>query len=129
MRTADDVRAIRDFLSRNGGEGVRVISKVENADAVRNIEEIIEVSDAVMVARGDLGVEVPAWRIPHIQKKIIRMCNRESKPVITATQMLRLDHSQPAADARRGRRCRQRYLRRVRLRHALRRDGGGCASG
>ncbi len=88
VRTADDVRAIRDFLSRNGGEGVRVISKVENADAVRNIEEIIEVSDAVMVARGDLGVEVPAWRIPHIQKKIIRMCNRESKPVITATQML-----------------------------------------
>ena len=88
MRTADDVRAIRDFLSRNGGEGVRVISKVENADAVRNIEEIIEVSDAVMVARGDLGVEIPAWRIPHIQKKIIRMCNRESKPVITATQML-----------------------------------------
>ena len=88
VRTADDVRSIRDFLSRNGGEGVRVISKVENADAVRNIEEIIEVSDAVMVARGDLGVEVPAWRIPHIQKKIIRMCNRESKPVITATQML-----------------------------------------
>ena len=88
VRTADDVRAIRDFLSRNGGEGVRVISKVENADAVRNIEEIIEVSDAVMVARGDLGVEIPAWRIPHIQKKIIRMCNRESKPVITATQML-----------------------------------------
>ena len=88
VRTADDVRAIRDFLSRNGGEGVRVISKVENADAVRNIEEIIEASDAVMVARGDLGVEVPAWRIPHIQKKIIRMCNRESKPVITATQML-----------------------------------------
>ena len=88
VRTADDVRAIRDLLSRNGGEGVRVISKVENADAVRNIEEIIEASDAVMVARGDLGVEVPAWRIPHIQKKIIRMCNRESKPVITATQML-----------------------------------------
>ena len=88
VRTVDDVRSIRDFLSRNGGEGVRVISKVENADAVRNIEEIIEVSDAVMVARGDLGVEVPAWRIPHIQKKIIRMCNRESKPVITATQML-----------------------------------------
>ena len=88
VRTADDVRSIRDFLSRNGGEGVRVISKVENADAVRNIEEIIEASDAVMVARGDLGVEVPAWRIPHIQKKIIRMCNRESKPVITATQML-----------------------------------------
>lgn len=88
VRTADDVRAVRDFLSRNGGGEIRVVAKIENADAVRNIDEIIEVSDAVMVARGDLGVEVPAWRIPHIQKKIIRMCNRESKPVITATQML-----------------------------------------
>lgn len=88
VRDGAGVREVRDFLREHGGGDIRIIAKVENADAVRNIDEIVEAADAVMVARGDLGVEVPAWRIPHIQKHIIRACNRESKPVITATQML-----------------------------------------
>lgn len=88
VRDGNSVREVRAFLAEHGGGDIRIIAKIENADAVRNIEEIIAQADAVMVARGDLGVEVPAWRIPHIQKQIIRMCNRESKPVITATQML-----------------------------------------
>lgn len=88
IRDGAGVREIRDFLAANGGGDIRVIAKVENADAVRNIDSIIQEADGVMVARGDLGVEVPEHKVPHIQKKIIRACNRESKPVITATQML-----------------------------------------
>lgn len=88
VRDGAGVREVREFLSSHGGGDIRVIAKIENADAVANIEEILHEADAVMVARGDLGVEVPAWSIPHIQKKIIRLCNRASKPVITATQML-----------------------------------------
>ena len=88
VRDGDGIREIRSFLKSNGGEGIRIISKVENADAVRNIRDIVAVSDGVMVARGDLGVELPEYKVPSIQKRIIRLCNRESKPVITATQML-----------------------------------------
>ncbi|WP_172136462.1 pyruvate kinase [Adlercreutzia sp. ZJ473] len=88
VRDGAGVREVRAFLSAHGGGDIRIVAKIENADAVRNAAEIIEAADAVMVARGDLGVEVPAWRIPHIQKQIIRACNRESKPVVTATQML-----------------------------------------
>ena len=88
VRDGDGIREIRAFLKSNGGEGIRIISKVENADAVRNIRDIVAVSDGVMVARGDLGVELPEYKVPSIQKRIIRLCNRESKPVITATQML-----------------------------------------
>lgn len=88
VRDGDGIRQIRSFLKENGGEGIRIISKVENADAVRNIADIMAASDGVMVARGDLGVELPEYKVPYIQKKIIRMCNMESKPVITATQML-----------------------------------------
>lgn len=84
----EDVRAIRAFLAENGGESIRIVAKIENAHAVDHIEEIIEVSDAVMVARGDLGVEVPSNQVPHLQKKIIKACNRAYRPVITATQML-----------------------------------------
>ena len=82
------MRAIRAFLAENGGESIRIVAKIENAHAVDHIEEIIEVSDAVMVARGDLGVEVPSNQVPHLQKKIIKACNRAYRPVITATQML-----------------------------------------
>ncbi len=88
VRDGDGIRQIRSFLKENGGEDIRIISKVENADAVRNIADIVAVSDGVMVARGDLGVELPEYKVPYIQKKIIRLCNMESKPVITATQML-----------------------------------------
>ncbi len=88
IRDASCVREMREFLNAHGGEGISFISKIECAEAVDNIDEIIEASDGIMIARGDLGVEVPAYKVPHIQKEIIRACNRASKPVITATQML-----------------------------------------
>lgn len=88
VRDADGVRAVRRFLDGHGGEGIRIVAKIECSEAVENFDAILEAADGVMVARGDLGVEVPAWRVPHIQKNIIRACNRASKPVITATQML-----------------------------------------
>lgn len=85
---AEDVHTIRQFLIDNGGHAIRIVSKIENAKAVENIDEIIAASDAVMLARGDLGVEVPSNQVPHLQKKIIKKCNRAFRPVITATQML-----------------------------------------
>ena len=88
IRDGEGVRQVRSFLAAHGGGDIRIVSNIESAEAVANIDEIICATDGVMVARGDLGVEVPAQRVPHIQKTIIRKCNRESKPVITATQML-----------------------------------------
>ncbi len=88
VRSADDVKEIKNFLSENNGCSIKIISKIENNDGVRNIDEIIRVSDGIMVARGDMGVEVPFEEIPHIQKKIIAKTKRAGKPVITATQML-----------------------------------------
>ncbi len=88
IRRASDVHAIRQVLKENGGEGIRIISKIENQEGVDNLSEIIEASDGVMVARGDLGVEVPAAKVPIIQKKMIAEVLLTGKPVITATQML-----------------------------------------
>lgn len=88
IRDAGGVREMRAFLDEHGGSDIMFISKIECHEAVENINQIIEASDGIMIARGDLGVEVPAHKVPHIQKEIIRACNRASKPVITATQML-----------------------------------------
>lgn len=88
VRKASDVEEMRAFLDQHGGEDVQIIAKIENKEGVDNIEEIIAAADAVMVARGDLGVEIPAEQVPLIQKRIIHLCNLEGKPVITATQML-----------------------------------------
>ncbi len=88
VRDADAVREIRQLCDDNGGWHVSIFPKIECALAVENFDEILEVSDGVMVARGDLGVEVPAEYVPHIQKEIIHKCNMAYKPVITATQML-----------------------------------------
>lgn len=88
VKNADAVREVRQLLRQNSNRHIGIIAKIENADAIRNVAEIIEASDAVMVARGDLGVEVPPQEVPHLQKQIIRACNRAHKPVIIATQML-----------------------------------------
>ena len=88
VRKARDVEEIRQVLRECGGDKVKIIAKIENQEGVDNMEEIILASDGVMVARGDLGVEIPAARVPIIQKKMIGKCLLEGKPVITATQML-----------------------------------------
>lgn len=88
VRKAADVIAIRKVLEDNDGEGILIISKIENQEGVDNIDDIIKFSDAIMVARGDLGVAIPTEEVPIVQKMIIEKCNMAGKPVITATQML-----------------------------------------
>lgn len=88
VRKAQDVLAIRELLEKNNGASIRIIPKIENQQGVDNIDEILEVSDGLMVARGDLGVEIPAEDVPLVQKMLIKKCNTAGKPVITATQML-----------------------------------------
>ena len=88
VRNAKDVKAIRKVLDENGGEKIKIISKIENQEGIDNIDEILELSDGVMVARGDLGVEIPYYEVPIMQKKFIQKCNDSGKLVITATQML-----------------------------------------
>lgn len=88
VRDADDVKKLRKFLNDNGGSGIEIISKIENGRGVENLDAIINLSDGVMVARGDLGVEIPFEKIPHIQKYMIEECNAKGKIVVTATQML-----------------------------------------
>ena len=88
VRRKQDVLDIKKLLAENGKPDIKVLPKIECVEGVENIDEIIEVSDGIMVARGDLGVEVPAEEVPLIQKSIIRKCNAAGKVVITATQML-----------------------------------------
>ncbi len=87
-RSLEDVRCIRKLLDENGGEKVKIISKIENHEGIANLDEIIEASDGIMVARGDLGVETSFKEIPKLQKEIIAKCNKSGKIVVTATQML-----------------------------------------
>lgn len=87
VRSADDVLAIQKILDEHNSD-IKIISKIENQEGVDNIDEIIDASYGVMIARGDLGIEVPIERIPGIQRQIIRKCVMKKKPVIVATQML-----------------------------------------
>lgn len=88
VRNKHDVIALRKFLDYYGGHSIRIIAKIENIEGVENFEEILKYSDGIMVARGDMGVEVAFERLPGIQKRFIRACYRSGKMVITATQML-----------------------------------------
>ncbi len=88
VRSKQDIIDLRNFLKNNGGEKIEIIAKIENIQGVNNLDEIIDVSDGVMVARGDLGVEIPFINIPSIQKQIIDKCNEKGKFSIVATQML-----------------------------------------
>lgn len=88
VRCADDLKKLRKFLKDNGGQDIKVISKIENGQGINNFDEILELSDGIMVARGDMGVEINFEKIHAIQKMMIEKCNREGKIVVTATQML-----------------------------------------
>ncbi|MGD2108354.1 MAG: pyruvate kinase [Phycisphaerae bacterium] len=88
VRRPEDLAALRERLDRAGGGDVPIVAKIETTQAVAALEEIVEAVDAVLVARGDLGVEMDVWRVPMVQKDIVRRCCRLGKPVIVATQML-----------------------------------------
>ncbi|WP_020007531.1 pyruvate kinase [Salinicoccus albus] len=88
IRTNNDVLEIRELLETESADYIKIIPKIENQEGIDNIEEILEISDGLMVARGDMGVEIPPEGVPMVQKELIRKCNIMGKPVITATQML-----------------------------------------
>ena len=92
VRNADEVNQLKTLLQSHGS-GAMVVSKIEKAEALERLEEIVMATDAVMVARGDLGVEIPIEQTPLAQKRIIKLCLKHRKPVIVATQMLESMHT------------------------------------
>ena len=87
VRNRQDIVHVKDFI-KDSGLKCQIIAKIENRDGIQNIDEILEASDGIMIARGDMGVSLPIYKIPILQKMLIRKCNRRKKFVITATQML-----------------------------------------
>ncbi len=96
VRSKDDVITLRKFLDYNGAHDIKIISKIENMQGIDNFDEILKVSDGIMIARGDMGVEVPFEQLPGLQKRFIRRCYKAGKMVITATQMLESMITNPA---------------------------------
>ncbi|TPR53863.1 pyruvate kinase [Metamycoplasma neophronis] len=88
VNSAKNVKEIREILDANGGQHIQIVSKIESQFGINNIDEIIEASDAIMIARGDLGLEIPYYDVPYYEKQIIRKCRLAGKQVIVATQML-----------------------------------------
>lgn len=88
IRDTQDIKDIRDILKEHGKPNIKIISKIENYEAMNNLQSIVDASDGIMIARGDLGVEIPAEQVPIVQRELIKMCRDQGKPVITATQML-----------------------------------------
>ena len=88
IRKSSDIKEVREILNSHNGNNIQIIAKIENQEGVNNIDSILQEADGIMVARGDMGVEIPIEKVPIIQKKIIRKCNESGKIVITATQML-----------------------------------------
>lgn len=88
VRQAEDILSLKALLREKGAADLPVLAKIEKPQAIENLEAIVDAADAIMVARGDLGVEMSPEKVPRLQKRIIRLCNQKSKPVITATQML-----------------------------------------
>ena len=88
VRRAEDIETLKNLIEERNDRPVPVMAKIEKPEALENINEIIETSDAIMVARGDLGIEIPTERVPKARKRIIERCNEAGIPVVTATQML-----------------------------------------
>ena len=128
VRNADDIVRVHEIMAEEGRK-VPVIAKIEKPQAVDNLEAIIDAFDAIMVARGDLGVELPLEAVPIVQKHAIELARRMAKPVIVATQMLESMISSPRPDPRGDLGCRQRRARRRRRGHAQRRDQRGAVPG
>jgi pyruvate kinase len=97
VRRASDIQEIRNIMKYSGNTDIQIIAKIENKEGVDNIDEILEAADGIMIARGDLGVEVPAEEVPIIQKRIINKCMAAGKVSVTATQMLEsmIEHPRP----------------------------------
>lgn len=96
VRSGADVKVLRSLLNENGGDRIKIISKIENTEGIENFKEILALSDGIMIARGDMGVEVEFEKLPGIQKKFIKECCKAGKTVITATQMLESMTHSPA---------------------------------
>ena len=123
VRRREDLEPVREHLRARGGE-VPLIAKIEKPQAAANAEEIVEAADGVMIARGDLGIELPIEEVPLVQKRLLALAGRRAKPTITATQMLESMVHSTRPDAGRGGRRGQRDLRRHRRRDALPGDRG-----
>lgn len=88
VNSAENVKELRKILDDNGGEHIRIVSKIESDLGIKNIDEIIKISDGIMLARGDLGLEIPYYDVPYFEKVMIRKCREAGKPIVVATQML-----------------------------------------